>query len=51
MEKFDGVRVFWDGKRLYCRSPEIALDVPQSCEFPPSPFEGQLRFEFHNMKC
>ncbi len=42
MEKFDGVRVFWDGKRLHSKSSKTIIDVPQQLEFPSFPFEGEL---------
>jgi hypothetical protein len=42
MEKFDGVRVFWDGKRLYIKNSKIAIDVPSEINFPTIPFEGEL---------
>jgi hypothetical protein len=42
MEKFDGVRVFWDGKRLYSKSPQVVIDVPSEWKFPTIPFEGEL---------
>jgi hypothetical protein len=42
MEKFDGVRVFWDGKRLYSKSAKLVIDVPKECKFPSTMFEGEL---------
>jgi hypothetical protein len=44
-EKYDGVRVFWDGKHLYIkpsRLDKIIVDKPQSIIFPSIPFEGEL---------
>jgi hypothetical protein len=41
-EKYDGVRVFWDGKRLYSKKANTSIDVPQSCAFPKISFEGEL---------
>jgi hypothetical protein len=42
MEKYDGVRVFWNGKRLISKSSGISLEVPKECNFPATPFEGEL---------
>jgi hypothetical protein len=42
MEKYDGVRVYWDGKRLHCKNLNISMKVPQQYAFPSTPFEGQL---------
>jgi hypothetical protein len=42
MEKFDGVRVFWDGKQLLSKSSGIKIDIPQDVKFPTIPFEGEL---------
>jgi hypothetical protein len=41
MEKFDGLRVFWDGKRLQVKN-STPIDIPQEFAFPTTPFEGQL---------
>jgi hypothetical protein len=40
MEKFDGVRVFWDGMKL--QSPFGSISVPSPLGFPKTPFEGEL---------
>ena len=42
MEKFDGVRVYWDGKRLFSTSSRSLIQVPQDLQFPTTPFEGEL---------
>lgn len=43
LEKFDGLRVYWDGARLHLsQAPEVAIDVPASLDFPSTPFEGEL---------
>jgi hypothetical protein len=42
MEKYDGVRVFWDGKRLHTSRGEVSIEVPKECVFPSTPFEGEL---------
>jgi hypothetical protein len=44
MEKYDGVRVYWDGTSLSYKSWKIPL--PKSVEpFPNFPFEGELWYE------
>lgn len=42
MEKFDGVRVFWDGKKLYSKNMKVIINIPHNIIFPPIPFEGEL---------
>jgi hypothetical protein len=42
MEKFDGIRVYWDGKRLYSKQLKTSIDIPQEFKFPSTPFEGEL---------
>jgi hypothetical protein len=42
MEKFDGVRVYWDGKYLYSRKSAIGITVPAEYQFPATSFEGEL---------
>jgi hypothetical protein len=44
MEKFDGVRVFWDGKSLVTSWKRKNVNVPQDIlkTFPKIPFEGEL---------
>jgi hypothetical protein len=42
MEKFDGVRVYWDGSRLHALGLKTSIEVPKSCLFPSTPFEGEL---------
>jgi hypothetical protein len=42
MEKFDGIRVFWDGKRLQSKKLKFKIDVPSQYNFPTVPFEGEL---------
>jgi hypothetical protein len=42
MEKVDGVRVFWDGKRLHSKSLKTTIDVPPELNLPSVPFEGVL---------
>jgi DNA ligase-1 len=44
MEKYDGVRVFWDGKHLLLKNSKTVINVPQDCAFPSVPFEGELWF-------
>jgi DNA ligase-1 len=46
MEKFDGIRVYWDGKQLYSQNSKYVLNVPQDCKFPNIPFEGELWYAF-----
>jgi hypothetical protein len=41
MEKYDGVRVFWDGKLRVQGSKKI-IEVPNNIVFPMLPFEGEL---------
>jgi hypothetical protein len=42
MEKYDGIRVFWDGKRLHAKSLGTIIKVPTDLSFPSIPFEGVL---------
>jgi hypothetical protein len=42
MEKYEGIRVYWDGKRMHYQNSKKTLDVPTGYGFPPVPFEGQL---------
>jgi hypothetical protein len=42
MEKFDGVRVFWDGQRLISKSSKTVIPVPPEYKLPSLPFEGEL---------
>jgi hypothetical protein len=42
MEKFDGVRVFWNGEKLYANTLKMPIDLPQEWKFPDIPFEGEL---------
>jgi hypothetical protein len=42
MEKYDGVRVYWDGIRLQIANSKINIDVPENLAFPSFPFEGEL---------
>jgi hypothetical protein len=42
MEKYDGVRVFWDGKQLYSKGKRSAITLPPDVVFPKIPFEGEL---------
>ena len=42
MEKYDGVRVYWDGSRLHSKHPSVVLDIPKRLNFPNIPFEGEL---------
>jgi hypothetical protein len=43
MEKYDGVRVYWDGSTLYETERMRAITIPSNCEtFPTVPFEGEL---------
>jgi hypothetical protein len=43
MEKYDGVRVFWDGHVLQAKGKLI--DVPKSFVLPSLPFEGVLWYD------
>jgi hypothetical protein len=43
-EKYDGVRVVWDGKHLCTATSRLKIDIPQGSNFPPIPFEGMLWF-------
>jgi hypothetical protein len=45
MEKYDGVRVIWNGKALYSRYTNKLIEVPQTSQFPSIPFEGELWYE------
>jgi hypothetical protein len=42
MEKYDGARVFWDGKRLHSVNTGTVLELPRDIRFPDIPFEGEL---------
>jgi hypothetical protein len=42
MEKYDGVRVFWDGQLLHCLKSNVIIQVPKELHFPETPFEGEL---------
>jgi hypothetical protein len=42
MEKYDGVRVVWNGKRLTYAKSKIIIDVPPELQLPSIPFEGEL---------
>jgi hypothetical protein len=42
MEKFDGIRVFWDGKVLRTAKSKQIIVLPKHIDFPASPFEGEL---------
>jgi hypothetical protein len=42
MEKYDGVRVFWNGKQLLAKAEKIVMNVPRELSFPSIPFEGEL---------
>jgi hypothetical protein len=44
MEKFDGVRVYWDGKHLLTSKDKERIDIPKelSITFPTFAFEGEL---------
>jgi hypothetical protein len=42
MEKYDGIRVFWDGKYLRVKSSGITVPIPQDMKFPTTQFEGVL---------
>jgi hypothetical protein len=42
MEKFDGVRVYWDGKALFARNKKQKIEVPSTVQFPSTPFEGEI---------
>jgi hypothetical protein len=49
MEKFDGVRVFWDGNHLYITNSKVKITVPQGIQFPSIPFEGELWYRFQKI--
>jgi hypothetical protein len=42
MEKFDGVRMYWDGKHLFAKDSKTKITIPKDCAFPAIPFEGEL---------
>jgi hypothetical protein len=42
MEKFDGVRVFWDGNHLYTSNSRGKINVPTDLKFPTLSLEGEL---------
>jgi hypothetical protein len=42
MEKFDGIKVYWDGTTLYSPLLKQKIVVPADCKFPIIPFEGEL---------
>jgi hypothetical protein len=42
MEKYDGIRVFWDGKQLHSKTSGKILNLPKGHNFPTIPFEGEL---------
>ena len=42
MEKFDGVRIFWDGSKLHSKHTNVSVQVPKDLNFPSIPFEGEL---------
>jgi hypothetical protein len=42
MEKFDGIRVYWNGKNLYVSDSRTPLKVPKEHAFSSIPFEGEL---------
>jgi hypothetical protein len=45
MEKFDGTRVYWDGKNLLSQDKAISIPIPKElAPFPSVPFEGELWF-------
>jgi hypothetical protein len=48
MEKFDGRRVFWDGKRLLDANTKKEINVPKDVieSFPTVAFEGELWYEY-----
>jgi hypothetical protein len=42
MEKYDGIRVYWDGTTLFTKNLRI-IPIPNNTELlPPFPFEGEL---------
>jgi DNA ligase-1 len=45
MEKYDGVRVFWDGSRLMTNTSRVVIDLPTNFGFPSIPFEGELWYD------
>jgi hypothetical protein len=42
MEKYDGLRVFWDRKALYYNKKRISVPTDKISLFPDIPFEGEL---------
>jgi hypothetical protein len=42
MEKFDGVRVHWDGDILRTKDMKTVLNLPKGTAFPKIQFEGEL---------
>jgi hypothetical protein len=42
MEKYDGLRVYWNGKQLFHKDTRQSLEAPASFGIPSIPFEGEL---------
>jgi hypothetical protein len=42
MEKYDGIRVTWDGTRLLSTWNNQNIDLPTGITFPSNTFEGEL---------
>jgi hypothetical protein len=52
MEKFDGVRVYWNGKALYSKSLNAVIDIPKAISFGTTPFEGELWMGYNShLRC
>ena len=47
MEKYDGVRVYWTGDRLFSVNSKKIIPIPEDIKstFPDFPFEGELWYE------
>jgi hypothetical protein len=40
MERYGGVRVYWDGNALYYKNKPVY--TPKNLNFPTTPFEGEV---------
>jgi hypothetical protein len=45
MEKYDGIRVFWDGKSLVTSNSKTHIELPKDANFPSIRFEGELWYK------
>jgi hypothetical protein len=50
MEKYDGVRVMWDGYKLTSvTTPKCVIQLPKDHGFPSVPFEGELWYAMYSL--